>query len=560
MQVYKLIPTYISPLSRQKIYLIMVFISLILLFYSAHQIAYVVVESKDIFGLIDYLTPCYWTGLILLVIISIFVFLDSALNNDLIYLFILFVLGLFLIVYTAFIYENPTESANFYPFSEINNWLPSHSLGIANQPNVASYYSWPAFQFISAFIVLIWGISFDFFLFAKYVPLLFLILFILICYSIGKRLNLEPKGCFLLSFLSLASWLSITADYSARTIGLMLLLLLFMLLLTQRQTISEIILTILIYSAIIITHSLTIIAIIPAFILFSFYKRSYRFLILFLVIFGGWYLFQAYLALSLGIQQALAYPFRQLLIFSRMEYGEDVTSSARIMSHYAWLTYMILYCILMLGSILMLLFRKIPAQRKNIVISAFAWAIGIGIVMLLLGFNDASLRIYSYCLVPAVCIFVLSFDYKRKIFAIIGIVLMCILVVPHMPAEYSDEMSWGQILTSDAKGADFFAVKVKPTDIYYNAGHIPLVYYYNPSLSSIPVHQGAVYEPWRYQVDISTLDRVSHVILSNKGSGRAFFIWGKDPYALWSQTAAGQTADLIYNNNGFQVYANRHIK
>lgn len=516
---------------------------------------YVVISVEDILGLVNHLTTAYWIGLSLITLTSIVAFLDrDTKKKDAIFIVILFALGLFLVVLPAFIYEYPTENANYYPFSEIARWLPTHHLAINNPPNLTSYYSWPGFHFLSASIVTIWGASFSFIEFAKYVPIFFLFFFILITYSIGKRLDLEPKQCFLLSFLALSSWLMITADYAPRTLGILLFLLLFMLLLVPKRTVADSILVILIFTTIVLTHSLTALAALLATIFLSFYRKDYRFISLFAVIFGFWYIYEASTALQTGILQALTYPLRQVFLVGKMEYGSGATSTARIISLYSLYGYGALYVALLVGSVVLLLRRRIMGERHKQIMSALAWSIGVASVTVLMGFTDAFQRTYVFAFVPAVCIFVLSFPYMRRIKTVLIIILMLVFVTLYLPAEYGDAVAWGQVLVTNAKGAEFFALRVKPTESYFCMNS--LASYYDPNLINIPIYDSGIYNAVPTNIDISALDKLRYVIINKKGTNHAIFQWGKDPYAAWPQTENGQKADLIYNNSEYQIYLN----
>jgi len=72
-----ILPRNLSISSRSKLYIILVLISLTLFFYSVSQIAYVICEPSDLFGLASHFTPIYWIGLALLILCSIFAFLDK---------------------------------------------------------------------------------------------------------------------------------------------------------------------------------------------------------------------------------------------------------------------------------------------------------------------------------------------------------------------------------------------------------------------------------------------------------------------------------------------------
>jgi hypothetical protein len=547
----------ITPGSRIKTYLILLSVSLILFFFGISQIRYVIVGSEDILGLVNHLPFSYWIGLALILLTSILAFLDHDLKKDAIFITILFVVGLYLVVLPAFVYENPTENANFYPFSEINSWLPTHHLAINNPPHLASYYSWPGFHFLSAWVVTIWGESFDFFEFAKYIPILFLLFSILITFSLGRRLNLNTNRCFLLSFLVLSSWLLITADYAPRSLGMLLFLSLFLLLMTIKNSFADNILVVLFMIAIVLTHSLTALATLPALILLSFYRKIFRFVPIFVIIFGAWYLYQAFGVLELGIRQALVYPLQQIFIFGQQEYTGGTTSLTRIVSHYAWVAYGAIYVVSIIVCIILLFLRRIPVENRKQVISSFVWAIGSAAVTVVAGFTDAFQRTYVFTLVPLVCIIVMSFIFYKKLSDVLLIVIMCLFVALHIPAEYGEDTSWGTVLTSDVKGAKFLALDVKPKEIYYFTGNDMIVHYFDPDLVKIPVYFGAVIDPWTLKVDIQALDKLQYVVMSQKGTDRAVFRWGKDPYVMWPKTLTGQNADFIYNNGALQIYKNR---
>ncbi len=209
-KVGEVVKGYLPLASRQKIYVILVFVSLFLLFYSVWQAYPVIVEEEGLLGLASYLPPSYWAGLALVVLTSIFAFLDNELKKDAIFVLLLLALGLLLFGAKVFFAVNPGNPTVYYPFGEVKNVMVTHHVDVANVSGkgLNSYYAWPAFHFINASILEISGIAWSSILsFIKHMPLHFMLSFVLITYSIGKRFKLAPNRCFLLSFLAISSWM-----------------------------------------------------------------------------------------------------------------------------------------------------------------------------------------------------------------------------------------------------------------------------------------------------------------------------------------------------------------
>lgn len=539
--------TRLSLGSRQKIYLTLAFLSLFLLFYSVWQVKPIIVEVEDSFGLASHLTPCYWIGLALILLTCIFAFLDRELKKDVLFIFILIALGLFLSGVTVFAYENSRDPSTYDLFSGATKLLAAHHLDISNPPGLGSYYSWPAYYFTTASISSMTGIGFSF---VRYGPLFWTLCFVFITYAIGKRFELAPNRCFLLSLLGLSSY-GAYFNYHPRGLGIILFLLLFMLLLTPRRTVAETMTTMLVFSALMLTHSFTSLVVLPALILLAIYRKESRFVAPFIVIFGAWYMYQTFLALEVGVSQWLAHPFFNILQMGRMETYQVPSAAARAVSRYSQLSYLTLYALLMIASVILLLMRKTAGEPKRQVISLFCWMIGITL-LLSSQITEAALRTYMFCLVPMTCIILLSFSSRRLIVA-----LMCLCIALHMPAYHGVEASWGQVLTSELKGTEFFALEVKPRDSYYYSYTAHLVIYHNPDLVTIPnSHYGSLASS-PGEADLSALDRLHYVIFSRQATSSIVFNWGEDPYKDWLQTEAGRKADLVYNNGYFQIYVNR---
>ena len=542
---------------RQKLYLIMVFISLILLFYSIWQVKPVIVELEAPLGLASYLTPAYWIGLVLIVAVSIFAFLDRELKKDAIFIIILIALGLSLMGIAVFVEENARDGSNFYPFSEISNWLPTRHLDITKPDYwLLSYYPWPVFHFINASMVEITGDAFDFNEFAKYWPLFFMFFLILVTYGIGKRFELAPNRCFLISFLTLSSWIMMV-DYAPRTLGLMLYLLLFMLLLTPRKTTGESIAAILTFSAIVLTHPIAIWHALLGLVLLSVYRREWRFVPLFIVISGAWYMYQVPSAIEPGITGWLLTPLQGVFRALNPTTSGLPVITARQVARYSMVSLGVLYSGFMMGSLILLLRQRITGQRRKQVIFLFAWMAGAALVVLS-GIVESVWRTFIFLLVPMTSIIALSFASRRLTAALV--VAMVLSSVLSIGASYAGEAAWGQVLTSELRGAQFITNNYKAvpggTLVYYD-GNMQFIYYYDPNtVMTIGFRITEAHQKSPTEIDFSWMDTAHYVIVSEDSTAISLAGWGADPSADWVQTEGGRRADLIYNNGYFQIYEN----
>ncbi len=541
---------------RQKLYLIMVFVSLILLFYSIWQVKPVHVELEAPLGLASYLTPAYWIGLALIVATSIFAFLDRELKKDAIFVIILIALGLFLMGIAVFVEENGREGSNYYPFSEISNWLPTHHLDIANPVWLLSYYSWPVFHFINASVVVVTGDAFDFNVFAQYWPLFFMLFLTLVTYGIGKRFELSPNRCFLLSFLTLSSWIMMV-DYAPRTLGLMLYLLFFMLLLTPRKTTGESIAVILILSALVLTHPIAIWHAFLGLVSLAVYKRELRFVALFIVIFGAWYIYQVSGAIEPGITGWLLTPFKGINRALNPTTSGLPVITARQVARYSMVGLGVLYSGFMIGSLILLLRQRITGQRRKQVIFLFAWMVGAALVVLS-GLTESVWRTFIFLLVPMASIIALSFSSRRLVAALV--VAMVLSSVLSLGASYASEAAWGQVLTSELRGTQFIANNYKAvpgTTVVYYDGNMQFIYYYDPNtVMTMGFRTTEFHQESLDAIDFSVLDEVHYVIVSEDSTFNSVASWGAAPSADWVQTEGGRRADLIYNNGYFRIYEN----
>lgn len=562
-EVIEAIKRYVSLASRQKLYITLPCISLFLLFYSVLQVFPVIVEETGLLGLASYLPLLYWIGLALLVLTCIFAFVDDEIKKDAIFIFLLLALGLYLFGVKVLFEANPGNPTVYYPFGEVKNLLVTHHIDITNVPNgvMNTYYSWPAFHFINAAILEISGIASSSFLdFIKAMPLFFMICFVLVTYSIGKRFDLSPNRCFLLSFLAITSWMPDFAGlYYPRMYAIVLFLLLFMLLLVPRRTSAEMAMVILMFFAAMIFHGLVALALIPGVVGVAVYRRNYMLVASLAVIYIAWNTYVTPLVIVRGIG-SLGQPFYNIFQLAKVEHYQQPALTSTLVSRYTLIPYAVSYIMLMIVSAVLLI-NHIKGERKKQVISLYLFAIGVlGITVL--GFGESVLRAYIYAIVPALAIVMLSLP-MRKIVTALCISLMCLFAILHLPANYCGESQWGQIQTYQLKAAEFFSTRITVSsgELLFQPYGGEIFWYYNTDFVRVSFLPDAVallhtynvtHEYTPYLVDpINTLDRIAYVVISRSGS----YLPQLDA-RLWPQTEAGEKSNRIYNNGGIQIYDN----
>ena len=540
--------------SRRKIYLIFAFISLILLIISIRQIYPVMIEVNDPLGLASHLTASYWIGLALMILVSITAFLDRDLNHDVIFLILLISLGLFLFGIGVFAYENARIPDVYYPISEVNLVLTNHHIDIASPESLFTnlYYSWPVVHFISASLLSITGIGLTF---VKYVPLFYILMIILITYSIGQRLEMKPNRCFLLSFLVLSSW-QIMYHYAPNALGAMLYLVIMIFLIFWKSTKANISIIILLLGTLAMTHGLSLLATAAGLVILAIYKRKTIFIVitaLFILGFAGWMMYAARQAVGISLTALLDFPLFHLRQATEMARYTLPSATARAVARYAQLSYVAIWGIPVIISVVLLLRRRITGKLRQQVLPFIFFAIGPALLVFL-NYGQMLYRVYVFCLIPVVCIIVLSLA-GRRLARVLMIVLICVLPFINLLATYAVDVSWPQVLTTELRGGRFFALEVepKPTDKYFCPNYNP-VFYYNSKWQEAHI---SIPPDINEKIDISFLDKQNYVILSRQASNTMNFERGEDLYSTWPQTEAGEKTDLIYDNGSYQIYRNR---
>ncbi len=539
--------------TRQLAYLVVTFVSLLLLFWGIRMVSPIVVAPEAPLGLASYLPAVFWVGLAMVVGVSVLAFLDREMKRDSIFIVIAIALGLFLFGVSALVFENANEPDSYYTFSEVPPLLASGHMQIAGSPNLSDYTSWPGYHFVSAAILSATGTGFEF---GRYAPLCWMALLVLAAYGLGKRLGLAPRHCFLLAFLAIASDFSLDG-YTPRLLAMVLLVLTFLLSLIPKRSITEIVLLILLFSAMVLTHGTTSLAALLGVVALSVFRRQNLTLNLVLVVtFLGWYIYAATVAVEAGAHAFLA-PLNHIIHMARAEGPQLAGGSATLAMtayRYSLLGYLLLYGGMAVGSFVLMLRRRLDPSTRAWEASVLLW-IAATAAMVIVSSGTEATRTFIFLLVPLATMAVLSFSKAMWAPALMGgLVLLAVF------ARFSGVASMGQVLTTELEGSKFFATHVSPDVTYFTAyGDAPsLVPFFNRGMiNSFPGTPDNVKGGTSGQ--LPPLDGFRYVILSQQGTNRMTVRYGSDVYSSWPRTESGSKAGLLYDNGHYQVYTNDQV-
>lgn len=540
--------------------MILGFISLILLFYSALQIAYVTVEPSDLLGLASHFTVPYWVGLALIVLCSILAFLDKELKNNAIFIFILVILGLCLFGIGTLVQENVRHPTIYSNLVNVKNLLVTGHTDITGIIGLRAYATWPAAQFTYASILQVTDISLKELM--SFMPYFWLVCFIFLTYAIGRRLELSPNKCFLLSFLALSSYWMYQSDASQQAVAVLLYLPCFMLLVKPNlyNTVAETILVILCFVGLIITHGMTSLTLVAALVVLSVYRyvrhEATPFVFLFPTLWLAWFMYQAYKAFELGIERWWAAPWDFLLRMGvRVEglYEQVNTAAPVVIQKYSMIAYFFIYGIFIAGAIYLLIRGRVKQDNRRWVLALLIWLVGLALIGFIYPSREIHIRLFIVGLVPVICIILKVFSSRRLL---IPLMLICMLLF--LPARYGLEAYWGQVPSSELAGIRFFGShtgRVFPSWYYYREGDIGVLAFYHPDVLRISPFAPSL---WWYRGRDSYptpdgLDEASYVLGGRRSAQGA----EADIVSRWVQIGGADEAALIYNNGNFKIYKNR---
>lgn len=538
----------LSPASRSKLYLILAFASLIPFFYSVLQTTYVTSESSDLFGLASHFTVPYWIGWALILLCSIFAFLDRELKNDAVFIIILLILGLHLFGIAALIQENVRNPAVYCNLANTRTLLATGHVDIAGEDALSLYATWPVAQLTYASILTVTGIGLEELI--GLAPFFWFIAFALLTYAIGRRFELPQNKCFLLSFLALSSYWWYQSDATQQGIGILLYLILFMLIVKPEphNTVAEVILAILCFTTLILTHGLTSLALVTALVVLSIYRKfkgkAVPFVLLFSTFWLAWYMYRAYQAFELGIKHWWAAPWDYIIkmgVHVEGIYMQTYTDAPIMIQKYSSIAYLFLYGISIAVVIYLLIRSKIEQENRKWVLALLMWTIGLGLSGFMYLSPEMHIRLFIVGLVPVICIILKVFS-ARKLF--VTLMLLCILLF--LPARYGLEGYYGQVRSTELAGVQFFTYNSGPVEpwFFYREGDVGVLNFYEPEVVTWP-HRGGLSAS-----NPDQLEEASYVLSGWQGGERAIV-------DTWVQTGDAEDAALVYNSGNFKIYKNR---
>ena len=551
----------VSQEARIKTYLILACLSITLFVYSVWTIRPVIVEPTDLLGLASRLPASYWLGLTFLLLCSVLVFLDRVMRKEWVFIFILCVLGLYTIGAGVFAFENPILGTAYQPSGIVRTLLENHHLYALKDYNVVAYYNWPAIHFLSASALTVSGtdMSLDF---IRYAPLIWGLGFVLITYGIGRRANLNPNQCFLISFLGFSSLSAVEVVYNPQNIAIILYLCLFMILATPHwySTTGDRVCAILLFSALVLTHGLTTLGVLAPIVVLCVYRRRFKLLIIIMLlvvaVFSAWYIYVGRAVFEANVAKLIAKALDNIRWLMNPEtYTAPGATPDRDLTRYLQLSYLGLYALFVGISFIFLKLGKIKVPHKEWVQNCFCWLVGLAFLTFVGYQIEGPYRLYFMGIVPAVSIIALSFSPQLKRPKIALIFLMVVFLALSLPTRYGTVANFGQIPSTHLKGNQFISRDIGRGVSLFTHGP-NLVSFYNPDA----INAGGLTQRWGFpdlkEVDLSRLDKQKYVLLSEQGRRNLLWSYGWDHFYDWPETEGGRRANLMYNNGGFQIYAN----
>lgn len=532
---------------RQKLYIILANVSLILLFYSIWEIKWVTIDIDSFLGLTSKLTIVYWLGLILITVCSILVYLDNELRNNRIFIFVLIVLGLFIIGLGTFAEENSRLSTSYYPPGEVKKILIDNHVDITTPYPLISYRSWPGIHFIS--IYMLYFTNIDLLTLIKYMMLPWLIFFIFITFSMGNSFGLSLNKCFLLSFLAISSFWTGHHYYSPQSFAFLIYLFIFLFAITINDDIIKKFMSILMFSFLIITHMLTTVSILLSLFVTLIYKRYKRVkinkqFILLCVIFVAWYVYFASTVIEWGIPDAVdrILNMESVSIVSSKLHPSSLTE---LLSKTFQFAYILIYLI-PIG--IFLYNHKDKDYNKRMILNfILCWIFGLVFITVTVYGTEIFERLYLYSSVPLICFMIILLKdnkWNNKIFVFIMIIFVAMII----PAHYGNETR-SLTFTTELKGSEFLSKMIQSQGDSYFYSFSFYIWYYNPELI-LTQHSS--------DTDDGSINQMRYVIDSRLTNNVITFQLGFNPIKEWL-IKEDSKLDLFYNNGEFSVYKNIQI-
>lgn len=537
---------------NSKIYSIVSIVSLTLFFYSVWEMKPVIVKITDFLGMTSHLTLTYWTGFILIILSSLKLYNDKRDIRNYVYIIYLIVIGLYLFGVPVFAEENARLAWSYYPTGEVKNLLDTKKIDTMTKYPLLSYRSWPATHFISANIMYVTDIKIESLI--KYMTIFWIIFVIFTVFSVGKMFELPNNKSFILSMIMISSFWSFHYYYGPQSVAYLLYISSLLMLISFNKYMKGAIVTLLTFMAVVMTHMVTSIALALSLVSSSKIlgnKNRIKFILLIFVILVSWYAYVAPTMFNVGskelIKQVTNAESFSFVGTGKYQEGDLFT---RKVTHYARISYLGIYAVLMATSVYLYITGNIKDKNRQIFKINFYWIIG---TLLLIVFkygeaNEIDDRIYIMSLIPMGTILISAFGNKTLM------VIALLFISLHIPAHYGTE-SFDQALTTELKGAEFFATNILSSTERYSYYYSPYIRFYEPK---------KVHMIWKSftgigEADISRLDSVKYIVDSEGTHNFMMYSQGYDPIQKWLKINGNDNLNVFYDNGHFKIYKRKEV-
>lgn len=508
----------------------------------------VVVSSSNFLDFLRHLQIYYWIGLALVLAALVVLWSLEVYRAEALALPAVTLLGVMLLSVPVFLQENAPFFVSYYPAGEVQTVLQDGHFDLLRDGPLLNYHYWPGLHIFSAANILITGVQLSFLL--KYMPLLWVVVFVLLTRVVARSFGLELRQWIVLAWLALvAQWIG-QYYYSAQGLAVLLYLVVIFSLFASRVAWEQVVIFIAAMSALIVTHSLTAFTAVLSIFMMSLYRERTRTIAaLAAVLFISFYLFMSVKMFDLGVRE---YVGRLIsldlnMFWTSSEFSAPNTNQMTKMLHYNKLMFAAAYMVMFLAALGGFYKNRARWPEKKTVLfqHTLLWMAGIGFLLIYKYGTEIHYRIYLFATLFIVCLLVTSFP-RSKIVLITAIVLTVLFI----PARYGT-FSYEQTLATELAGTRFVATRVADPRISYVYQFPCYIWYYDPGKLAVPY---LLYAPQLGEENYKTEPgSASYIADSLQSHNYMSYAYGFDRIAGWVNENKDKI-DTIYDNGSFWTY------
>jgi len=522
---------------------------IVLLFISSvYDIYPVNVEITDTFGLASKLPLQYWIGYISLVSCLVILFFLEP-KNKCVYILFLIIFGIYLFGVPIFAEENARFPWSYYPAGEVKQIMEKGYIDTFGVYNVMRYYYFPAIHIISAYIIYIPNSNIDSVI--KFMPLFWILSILLISFGIGRKIRLSYDKTFAATIIVVSSFWIFHYYYGPQSLAYILYAVMFMITISYNKNVKNKILILLVFCSIVTMHLLTSIVTILSTLLVpnlnkDLYVKKHKLILIFISILITWYVYISPHMFNFGINELTGRVSNGIIINIAQDKYDPGSTLTRQVTHYARLTFPIIYLIILSSSFFILKKGSLSQENISKIKTIFMWLIGVGLLILFKYGSEIEDRIYIYSIIPIAFITVLSFSKKT-----IALIIF-VLIIFHIPAHYGTE-SLDMVQTSELTGVSFLSSKLnnsKDSYLYYYL----YVGYFSPDKLD---WKRESFHPWKTP-NYSIIDKTTFIIDSKQSYNQHIYDFGFSPTKIWIKEN-NEKINCLYNNKNFIIFKRNRI-